>query len=144
MEKEFNPNIDYSIKINGSENVIKLKISLFDIEDKGLNECIREKMNGEIFIQTFDIVFRKIHLTHIKDFDRENWNRKFKPEFKKREYNDKKYRVYLNTIKGLPELAPRYVDITAENERRAIIRALHSIKVFDFPNGWDNADVSML
>lgn len=144
MGKEFNPHIDYSIRFNGSENVTKVKISLFDLEEKGLMECLKEKLKGEVFIQSHEIVFRKIHLTHNKDFSRERSPKRekhYKSDFKKREYNDKNYRVFLDSMQELPASAPEYVDIDAENERRAIIRALHSIKVFDFPRGWENATV---
>jgi hypothetical protein len=155
MGKEFNPHIDYSIRFNGSENITKVKISLFDLEERGLRDCLKEKLQGEIFINTYDIAFRKIHLTHIKDFVREKDNggdRKFKKEYSRREnngrynreFNDKGFRVYLDTIKDLPMDSPEYIDVSAENERRAIVRALHSIKVFDFPAEWYNAQVESL
>jgi len=144
----FNPNIDYFVKINGSEYTTKIKLDLVEVEQKGLVNCIKERIDG---VESIDISYRKIHLTdyqsHIEKKEKRKNNYGYSGQ-KEKKYADKvnkydsanesEYKVYTSDIHPT---YPEYVVVKAINPHKAIIRALHSLKVFDFPEGWKNAYV---
>jgi hypothetical protein len=139
------PNIDYTIKLNGETFISKIELE--DLEKFGLLQCLRNKNTfaNEQEESEFEITFRKIHLT---PFDPN-----YKPKdsgrvgnFQPKKYeDDKPYRVHLNTIANYLSLGlPEHIDVEAVSPSKAVVRALHKAKIFDFPNGWQGTKVTLL
>jgi hypothetical protein len=136
-----NPNIDYTVILDGGEVEMTVKVQLLDLEAKGLEKCLREKIKQPF--NTFSVKFRRYHAHPKEDNARPApiWRQRGKtsndftaglsPE------DEKKYSV------DLSEVMFDLVDcnnevVTAINPRKAIVRALHKCKVYDFPHNWQN------
>lgn len=145
----FKPNIDYFISFDGSENTTKVKIDLALIESIGLEECLKQKVN--FTFANFEIKYRKIFMTDYETFMSKRENSDYKSDYRKpkqyapkpyspkekKQYpdaDDKKFRVY---VSDLVDGEHESVEVMAVNSHKAIVRALHKIKVFDFPEGWE-------
>lgn len=145
----FKPNIDYFISFDGSENTTKVKVDLCDVESIGLEECLKKKVNFPFM--TYDIKYRKIFMTDYNtylskkesvgekrsDYGKPKYAAKPYKSKEKKAYSDEKetkFRVY---VSDLIETEHEFIEVYAINSHKAIVRALHKAKVFEFPEGWE-------
>ena len=139
------PNIDYTIRLNGETFITKIELE--DLEKYVLLQCLinANTFENESEHSEYEVTFRKIHLTPFDpNFKPKDSGRigNFQP---KRYSDDKPYRVHLNTISNYLSLGlPEYVDVEAVSPSKAVVRALHKSKVFEFPKGWQGTKVTLI
>lgn len=137
------PNIDYTIRLKGETFVVKIELS--NLEEFGLLQCLRDANTFEFESEEkeYEVTFRKIHLTPF-DADYKPKERVVGGSFSQTDNrNDKPYLVHLNTIVGYKEQGlPETIEVDAVSPAKAVVRALHKLKIFKFPKGWQNTKVS--
>lgn len=139
------PNIDYTIRLNGETFVTKIELS--NLEEFGLLQCLRDANTFEFESEEkeYEVTFRKIHLTPF-DADYKPKEKSIGGSFSQnKNAQDKPYLVHLNTIVGYKEQGlPETLEVEAVSPPKAVVRALHKLKVFKFPKGWQNTKVTAI
>ena len=147
----FNPNIDYTVILDEGEVEMTVKVQLRDLEAIGLEECLREKIKQSF--NTFSVKFRRYHAHPKEDNARPAPIWRQKAPKNPSDFtagvsleDEKNYSVDLSPLGsvGSAYYGLTSVLVTAISPRKAIVRALHKSRVYEFPDNWHSAKVTEL